>query len=488
MTATNTHATMPSIRPTASQPHLTAGVIVAAGLVLATGALAALALAAHSALYFGIDLTVARAVQAYSAEWFRVFMMALSWPGFVPQIDIAVVLICVLLYLAYSRWAAVSFVFAALGVAGAQWGLKVLVDRPRPSPDVIWVADPSLIGTQGLSLGFPAGHPASALATFGFLWVLAYVSAERSFRRTLFLVVLGAFLILVGYSRIYEGAHWFSDVIAGYLLGGIWLVITLYFYAWGKTRFLLHKPHQPHPAHANEPGAAAHEVGAAQEGFLARLPALGLELLLLGSLLFAILAVNVRTNGPLLAWDEPIIQALHRYATQDSWIGRGVMRFSATLGRETAVGITGLLVLYWLWKRRWHLLSLLLLGVIGGNIWFEVLSQFFGRHRPVFPDPLDPLPGPGFPSGHSMTAMLLYGLILYLLLPRLRSWRWRLLAALDAVLIVLLVGFSRLYTGSHFPTDVLGGYPFGLAWGALVYTGLELYHQHRSTLHREASG
>ncbi len=79
-----------------------------------------------------------------------------------------------------------------------------------------------------------------------------------------------------------------------------------------------------------------------------------------------------------------------------------------------------------------------------------------------------------------MTAILLYGLILYLILPRLPSWRWRLLAALDAALIILLVGYSRLYMGSHYPTDVLGGYAFGLAWGALVYTSIELYRQRRS--------
>jgi undecaprenyl-diphosphatase len=209
-------------------------------------------------------------------------------------------------------------------------------------------------------------------------------------------------------------------------------------------------------------------------------------LLLLGGLLFGVLAVNVRTNGPLVAWDVPISQALHVRATHDFWLNFDTMRFSGTLGRETAAGITVLLGLYWLWKRHWHALSMLLIGVIGGNIWFEVLSGFFGRHRPVFPDPLDPLPGPGFPSGHSMTAMLLYGLILYLLLPRLPFWRWRLLAVLDAVLIMLLIGFSRLYMGAHYPTDVLGGYAFGLAWGALVYTGLELYHQHRSAPRREA--
>lgn len=205
--------------------------------------------------------------------------------------------------------------------------------------------------------------------------------------------------------------------------------------------------------------------------------------------MFGLLAVNVRTNGPLLGWDVPIDQALHTHATQDSWIGFDAMRFAGTLGRETALGITVLLGLYWFLKRYWHKLSMLVVGVIGGNIWFEVLSNGFGRHRPVFPDPLNPpLPGPGFPSGHSMTTMLLYGLILYLLLPRLKSWRWRALAALDAALILLLVGFSRLYMGDHFPTDVLGGYSFGLAWGALVYTGLELLQQRWTARRRKATG
>ncbi len=225
---------------------------------------------------------------------------------------------------------------------------------------------------------------------------------------------------------------------------------------------------------------------AAPEGFLARYPGLGLGALVLGGLLFGLLAANVRTNGPLLAWDIPIDQALHARATHDFWLTFDAMRFSGTLGRETALGITALLGLWWLWKRHWHALSLLLIGVIGGNIWFEVLSGFFGRHRPVFPDPLDPLPGPGFPSGHSMTAMLLYGLILILLLPRLSSWRWRLLAALDAALIMLLIGFSRLYMGAHYPTDVLGGYAFGLAWGALVYTSLELLQRLRAAGRRAA--
>ena len=132
---------------------------------------------------------------------------------------------------------------------------------------------------------------------------------------------------------------------------------------------------------------------------MARHPAIGLALLLLGGLTFGLLAVNVRTNGPLLARDVPIDQAMHVRATHDFWLSFDAMRFSGTLGRETACAITVLLGLYWLWKRHWHPFSMLLMGVIGGNIWFEVLSNLFGRHRPIFPDPLDPLPGPAFPAG-----------------------------------------------------------------------------------------
>jgi membrane-associated phospholipid phosphatase len=219
----------------------------------------------------------------------------------------------------------------------------------------------------------------------------------------------------------------------------------------------------------------------AAPGFLGSRPALGMGLLLLGLLIFGLLAVNVRANGPLLAWDRPIDQALHLRATHDSWLAFDAMTFSGALGQVISASIATLLGLYWLWKRYWREFSMLLIGVGGGSLWFVVLSTLFGRHRPVFTDPLGtPLPGPGFPSGHSMSSMLFYGLILVLLLPRLASWRWRLLAALDAALIILLVGYSRLYMGDHYPTDVLGGYAFGLAWGALVYTGIQLIWQRRS--------
>jgi undecaprenyl-diphosphatase len=216
-------------------------------------------------------------------------------------------------------------------------------------------------------------------------------------------------------------------------------------------------------------------------GFLGRHPAFGLGLFLLGGLIFSVLAFNVRTNGPLLAWDLPIDQSLHARAIQDSWFVIELMRFSGELGKFAALIIAIPMLLYWLWKRHWNAICMLAIGVGGGSVWFLVLSTLMGRHRPIFPDPLEvPLPGPGFPSGHSIFSVLFYGLILYQLLPHLATRNWRILAGIDALLIVLLVGFSRIYMGEHYPTDVLAGYAFGLAWGALVYTSLALYRQHRS--------
>jgi len=214
-----------------------------------------------------------------------------------------------------------------------------------------------------------------------------------------------------------------------------------------------------------------------------RLPILGLLAILFGGAAFGVLAVSVATHGPLLAWDEPIAQAMHIRATHDFWVDFNAMVFTGTLGRETAVIITVALGAIWLFTRHWRELSMLLVGVVGGNEWFELLSNWFGRHRPVFADPIHVIPNPGFPSGHSIAAVTLYSLLLYLIWPHLKSMGWRVLAVVDTLAVMLLIGYSRLYMGDHYPTDVLGGYAFGLLWGGLVYTGLDLFFKRRAKAH-----
>lgn len=211
-------------------------VLVILWLVVATIGLGALAFAAHTYPYFGIDLTIARAVQSIHVQWFDIAMNAVDWPGFPPEVYVELVIALVILLFLRLRWEAVCLAFASVFVGAVGLAIKMLVNRPRPSPQLIHNANPALDGGK---YSFTAGHADSYVAILGFLWFLAYTSETRSIWRTLFLFVAGAMIVLIGVSRIYSGEHWFSDVAGAYLFGSITLILTIRLYEWGKTRFFV---------------------------------------------------------------------------------------------------------------------------------------------------------------------------------------------------------------------------------------------------------
>ena len=213
---------------------------------------------------------------------------------------------------------------------------------------------------------------------------------------------------------------------------------------------------------------------------LARRPWVGILVMLVGIAIFALLAFNVVTNGPLIQQDQPIAQALHYQARHGSWVILGIMWFFSATGMEGIMMFILVLAVIWIWQRRWRELTLLIYGVGGGEMLFQTLGHIFNRHRPVFPDPLEHLSGPGFPSGHTTTSIILFGLMLYLLWPRLKTGSARLLGILLVIFMVGMIGFARMYIGDHFLTDILGGVFAGLAWGAAVFTGVEIaYWSHQ---------
>jgi undecaprenyl-diphosphatase len=71
----------------------------------------------------------------------------------------------------------------------------------------------------------------------------------------IFLVPFAVLISLMGLSRIYQGEHWFSDVMGAYLLGSLWLALTIKLYRWGKPRFFVDQPVAPEPAAGREPHA-----------------------------------------------------------------------------------------------------------------------------------------------------------------------------------------------------------------------------------------
>ncbi len=115
-------------------------------------------------------------------------------------------------------------------------GIKLFIQRPRPSSSLVHV----LQNVGGYS--FPSGHVMFYTAFFGFIWFLAFSLLKPSWLRTLILFILGLLIVLIGASRIYEGEHWASDVLGGYLIASLILVAAVQLYRWGKPRFFTDQP------------------------------------------------------------------------------------------------------------------------------------------------------------------------------------------------------------------------------------------------------
>jgi undecaprenyl-diphosphatase len=136
------------------------------------------------------------------------------------------------------RWEAVVTLVAASSVAIAAL-VKLFVDRPRPSIDLVEVF------RELTTSGFPSGHVLSTTSLCGFFAFLSYTLLKPSPGRTALLVFFILLVALMGPSRIYQGQHWFSDVMGAYLLASLWLALTIIIYRWGKPRFFVHQPVAP---------------------------------------------------------------------------------------------------------------------------------------------------------------------------------------------------------------------------------------------------
>jgi membrane-associated phospholipid phosphatase len=187
-----------------------------------------LAVLAHTVAYFTFDVTITREVQEFNAGWFDVLMRALSWIGFAPQVYVISFLILLFLYASGLKRESVVAFASGVGISILGTAIKLLVDRPRPSADLVSVI------SQLSDYSFPSGHVLYFTAFFGFSAFLVYTLLKHSWWRTLLMIILGGMIALIGLSRIYEGQHWASDVLAAYLLGSVWLTLSVYIYRWGK--------------------------------------------------------------------------------------------------------------------------------------------------------------------------------------------------------------------------------------------------------------
>jgi undecaprenyl-diphosphatase len=151
------------------------------------------------------------------------------------------------------------------------------------------------------------------------------------------------------------------------------------------------------------------------------------------------------------------------YAQSPGWL-EGPMRLITALGYYWIVLPLLAAVVFIFYLKGWRLsATLLVVSTVGSFLLTTVLKAVFERARPELFDSGYAASFYSFPSGHATVAVGFYGTLTLLLAYRLRGFaRWA--VATGGVLLVLLIGFSRLYLGVHYPTDVLAGFLAAPLW------------------------
>lgn len=168
------------------------------------------------------------------------------------------------------------------------------------------------------------------------------------------------------------------------------------------------------------------------------------------------LAVRNSTEG--ILFDTAIMDLIHR---SNSQFGIAAMIFISFLGSKYFFGIVGLSILIYLINKRERRKARLLVLSIGGSfILNAILKLIFSRTRPLNYMLIEH-GGYSFPSGHSMVSMSFYTTMTYLLLENVKDKKIRTFIWIGNFVLIGLIGFSRMYLGVHWPTDIIVGYLMG---------------------------
>ncbi|HLX55454.1 MAG TPA: phosphatase PAP2 family protein [Ktedonobacteraceae bacterium] len=184
---------------------------------------ALLATFVHFHPILGIDVTITHEFQESQNPWLVAFMTFVSYPGSNTLLSIVLVLLVILIFWLIDlrlEAATIAVVYSVSALLNA--AIKLLVGRPRPGAKLVDV----FYTVTGNS--FPSGHVMSYVALWGLLFTFGVIlfSGHRWWRIAL-LIVSAFFVVMVGPSRIYLGAHWATDVLGAYLIGGALLGISL---------------------------------------------------------------------------------------------------------------------------------------------------------------------------------------------------------------------------------------------------------------------
>lgn len=196
----------------------------------------------------------------------------------------------------------------------------------------------------------------------------------------------------------------------------------------------------------------------------------GVAIATAGAYAFAKIAEVVR-KGYTQKYDDAILTWIHGRESDGLTT---FMREITYLGTGSVVIVVVGVAALFLWHTEHkHSARLLMASTIGGIILNNALKLLFHRERPSLFEWGTSVASSSFPSGHAMSATVVYGTVAYLV-ARLQKHTWsRVLTLTSAFTLILMICFTRLYLGVHYPSDVVGGIVVGLAWAGFCMATLE---------------
>ncbi|ELR98864.1 phosphatase PAP2 family protein [Gloeocapsa sp. PCC 73106] len=185
---------------------------------------------------------------------------------------------------------------------------------------------------------------------------------------------------------------------------------------------------------------------------------------------FAILTLIVAQSEKMLSWDTSILLVIHS-------IHKPILDRIAitTTGLGQLLGITVIsipILIVFAYQKRWRLLAYLSLTIASSALVNIIAKAIFHRLRPELWELSYALPHSfSFPSGHAMGSMTLVVALLIMI----KKSRWSLLWGILGSLYILLIGWTRLYLGFHYPSDILGGWLLATTWTIGIYLLFKRY-------------
>jgi membrane-associated phospholipid phosphatase len=162
------------------------------------------------------------------------------------------------------------------------------------------------------------------------------------------------------------------------------------------------------------------------------------------------------------SFDQRIFEKVHTWVSPEFTSFMKSVTFLASW--EFILSLSFVILIYFLFIKKHHWYSLKIPVVAIGSISLNVLlKNIFGRPRPFLPHLVE-ASGLSYPSGHAMISFSFYGLLIYLAWVEIQNKTVRWIVCLSLLILIHLIGFSRVYLRVHYASDVLAGFALGTVW------------------------